>query len=199
MRSVIFFLLLVAGQLACTSCQQLLWLNGANGTEAVLLAIARIQQSGIFGNDNQLLRRIAYVETRDGTLPDTFRDGYHGGIWAVNEVAFNRTKNTSANSRLPSKLMQIQHLGVFWEQVQWNDLRKPLHSAIAARLVLFIASSAIPSASDLEAQATFWKQNFNPSGETSVFVALSSSLEGEWYVKPEAQLLQEYAQISFCV
>ena len=53
----------------------------------MLLSVGRIQQSGVFGNDNDILRRIAYVETRDRVHSGTFREGYDGGIWAVNEGA----------------------------------------------------------------------------------------------------------------
>ena len=115
-------------------------------SSAVLLAVARIQQSGAFGSDNDLLRRIAYVETRDGTAQDTFRDGYYGGIWAVDEDNFLRTQNTAINSRLPAKLQQIQNLlQISWMGVSWMDLQKPIFSALAARLVLFLADSAIPA------------------------------------------------------
>ena len=107
MQNLAFLLLLIAGQLTCMKCQELIRQDGASGPEAVLLAVARIQQSGIFGNDNDLLRRIAYVETRDGTLPDTFRDGYHGGIWAVDQAAFLRTQDTSVNSRLRAKISDV--------------------------------------------------------------------------------------------
>ena len=38
-----------------------------------------------------MLRRIAYVETRDGSDPDTYSEGNNGGIWAVSETAFENT------------------------------------------------------------------------------------------------------------
>ena len=78
----------------------------ANGSAVVLQTIARIQQSGVFGNDNGILRRIAYVETRDGTLTNTSING--GGIWAVDENRFQQTKNVGANVRLPARLRQIR-------------------------------------------------------------------------------------------
>ena len=155
----------------------------ANGSAPVLSSVARIQQSGAFGSDNELLRRIAYVETRDGTLPDTFREGYNGGIWAVAEESFLRTKDVTANRRLPSKLAQIEELfGIEWENVEWVELRKPLYSALAARLLLFNAKGVIPPINDLEAQATFWVQNYNQDGSASEFVSISSGLQGEFAI-----------------
>ena len=47
--------------------EQLILEDGSNGTAAVLFAVARVWESSIFPNDNDLLRRIAYVETKDGS------------------------------------------------------------------------------------------------------------------------------------
>ena len=152
----------------------------ANRSSATLLAVARIQQSGVFGSDNDLLRRIAYVETRDGTLEDTFQDGYYGGIWAVDEEKFLMTQRTNLSSCLSIKLQQIQEFfKINWTGVTWMDLQKPIFSALAARLVLFLADRAIPPTSDLRAQAEFWVEYYNPMGDTSEFVSLSSGIEGE--------------------
>ena len=49
---------------------------GANGTSVVLLTVAHIQQTMVFADDNGMLRRNAYVETRDGTRPSD-------NIWRV--------------------------------------------------------------------------------------------------------------------
>ena len=152
----------------------------ANGSSATLLAVARVQQSGVFRNDNGLLRRIAYVETRDGTSEDTFRDGYYGGIWAVDEEKFLMTQMTNLSSRLPIKLQQIQEFfKINWTGVTWMDLQKPIFSALAARLVLFLVDRAIPPTSDLRAQAEFWVEYYNQMGDASEFVSLSSGIEGK--------------------
>ena len=65
--------------------------TNATGSAVVLHAIGSLQQSGVFENDNELLRRIAYVETRDGKLA---RDG---GIWAVRENKFVQIQNLGSN------------------------------------------------------------------------------------------------------
>ena len=159
--------------------QNVTYQDGASGSAATLLSIGSIQQSGVFGDDNELLRRIAYTETRDGTLSNTFRAGYHGGIWAVDEQDFLRTKNTTRYTRLPAKFQQIQlRFGTNWLNVQWRELRKPLYSALAARLVLYIAPLTIPSADDLPAQAQFWVTHYNTDGDATAFVTTSSGLQG---------------------
>ena len=37
----------------------------------------------IFPDDKQFVRRMAYVETNDGQVADTYPDDYNGGIWKV--------------------------------------------------------------------------------------------------------------------
>lgn len=151
--------------------------TNANGSAVVLQAIGALQQSGVFGNDNGMLRRIAYAETRDGTRrADASNDG---GIWAVSESKFLQTQNIEANVRLPMKLQQIKEaFGIDWLQVEWEDLRMPLYSVIAARLVLYVAPRAIPPANDLQAQARFWVENYNPAGDEDEFIGASSGLQG---------------------
>ena len=153
----------------------------ANGSAVVLEAVGAIQRSGVFGDDNEILRRIAYVETRDGTQSTDTGGGILGGIWAVSESRFLQTQNLQANVRLPAKLKQIQAaFQIDWLQVQRRDLCEPLYSAIAARLILYLAPRAIPPANDLEAQARFWVQYYNTDGNEEDFTAVSSGLQGNW-------------------
>ena len=152
----------------------------ANGSAAVLLSVGKIQQSGVFGNDNDILRRIAYVETRDGTLSGTFREGYNGGIWAVDEDAFRSTQNTDAFARLPAKIEQIEELlHINWLDAEWGDLRKPLYSALAARLIIFYAPASVPPPNDLMGQAQFWVEYYNRFREAPDFITTSTGLEGK--------------------
>lgn len=160
--------------------QSIIFQDRANGSAVVLLAVGRIQQSGVFGNDNDILRRIAYVETRDGLLPNTFRPGYNGGIWAVDQDAFISTKDVNTFARLAAKLQQIEKtLHINWLDVEWSDLRRPLYSALAARLVIFNAPSPVPPSNDLLAQAQFWVTHYNTEGDSSNFITTSTGLQGE--------------------
>ena len=56
---------------------------GSSGNEVVEAVVDRITSSCIFPDDKEYLRRLAYVESTDGSQPDTYRSGYHGGIWQV--------------------------------------------------------------------------------------------------------------------
>ena len=56
---------------------------GAVGSAIVESVVDQVQASCIFSDDKLFGRRLAYVESGDGKHPDTYRDGYHGGIWQV--------------------------------------------------------------------------------------------------------------------
>ena len=88
----------------------------------------------------------------------------NGGIWAVSEGAFTSIQIDSDPFLVQKRVQILLTFGINWEALQWNELSKPLYSALAARLVLFTASQSIPSDSDIIAQAQFWRQNYNADG-----------------------------------
>ena len=151
--------------------------SGRNGSDVVLLSVAYIERAVIFAQDNGLLRRIAYVETRDGF--STLTSGNRGGIWAVGEEQFTNTQtsNDSDVVRKREQLMIVFNLD--WEAVQWSDLNKPFYSALAARLVLFSASQSIPNDTDLMAQAQFWRDHYHAKGSVKDFIIAMKHLEGK--------------------
>lgn len=57
---------------------------GALGASVVESVVSLIRESCLFADDKRFLRRLAYVQSRDGTDPKTYgRSNYHGGIWQV--------------------------------------------------------------------------------------------------------------------
>ena len=145
--------------------------DGATGTPVVLLTLARIEESSIFPNDNGIFRRIAYVETRDGT-----RDNEN--IWAVSEGALQLTQNADDPILNVKHNLIAQELGIDWTVVEFDDLRRPLYSALAARLLLFLAPEMIPDSNDIEGQAQFWQQYYNTGGSIEEFTGAANELEG---------------------
>lgn len=55
----------------------------AGGAAVVEMVCARLEASCIFPDDKLFLRRLAFVQSADGTSPDTYAKGYYGGIWKV--------------------------------------------------------------------------------------------------------------------
>ena len=157
--------------------QDLTTQEGTSGTAVVSACLSRLRDSGIFTSDNEMMRRIAYVETDDGNDANTYRGDYDGGIWALDEDLFDETQNTTSYSSLTSLHQSIQtEFSIDWSTVLWSDLRKPLYSALAARLYLTTISASIPISSSLQSQATYWATYYNTSGSTSTFVSLVNEL-----------------------
>ncbi|OQV15330.1 hypothetical protein BV898_10556 [Hypsibius exemplaris] len=138
--------------------------SGASGTAVAKAAVARVLGCGIFPGDNGLLRKIGWVESKDGTDPNTYRPNYHGGIWQVDSIGFLDTKtHPSAVRNLHAGIKRC--LGVDWRNLSWSELRKPLYSAMAARAKLYVtgapASCNAPIPSSNTAQADYWKICYN--------------------------------------
>ena len=127
---------------------------------------------------------MAYVESRDGTDPGTFREGYNGGIWQVDEMILRQTQNDNMYPILssPGGIFDrlLEELNVNWSAVVWRDLRVPLFSGLAARIFFELADSDIPPRENICDQAIFWKSsgfNTNEFGSVISFVEAIIELE----------------------
>lgn len=151
---------------------------GSSGTDVVEASVALVEESGVFPTDNQFLRRLAWVESQDGQGKDTYRSGYFGGIWQVDETVLLVTQNVADYPGLTSMLKSLQMpLGIEWSSVQKEDLLKPLYSALAARIFTWTVSDVIPLASDIQGQALYWQKHYRVNGAVDVFVQLVQELE----------------------
>lgn len=159
----------------------------ASGTDVVLATISIIDGSGVFTDDNRFLRRVAHAESRDGLDSDTFRDGYNGGIWQVDEQNFLKTTDRVTFPFLTEpggiyEMLLQSVLNLDWTVAVWEDLRKPLISAVAARIFFELAEDDIPDIGDVQGQGEFWKSSgFNTINEDTVevFVDRVTTLELE--------------------
>ncbi|XP_019848636.1 PREDICTED: phosphatidylinositol phosphatase PTPRQ-like [Amphimedon queenslandica] len=142
--------------------------EGTNGSAIVVASIAKISRTSIFtDNDQQMLRRIAYAETKDGNDLRTYSSNENGGIWRVGESKYAATKDTSSNRHLEPKIQAISTtFGIEWLSTNWTDLRKPFYSALAARLYMLVITQSIPLASNINGQGSYWANYFTSSGGT---------------------------------
>ncbi len=130
--------------------------EGATGAVVVHAVVDTIQDSGIFSEDNNLLRRIAYVATQDGETKFKTRGRY--GIWQVPLSAFRETRS---NVNIQAQRDEIlATFGMNWLQVMPSDLSTPLYGGLAARLFLATFPEPIPQQGDIEAQAMYWKRYY---------------------------------------
>lgn len=90
------------------------------GEDVVCETIALIKKSGIFADDANILRRIAYAESQFGVHPNTYRSGYNGGIWQVDKIGFEDAKDISSHLGLGKlwpkieKLLNKQRSNIKW-------------------------------------------------------------------------------------
>ena len=135
--------------------------NEAKGQEVTKAAIERAVE--ILGDDKGILKFIAQKESKNGEDKNTFKNKdnkpYHGGIFQVDKIGFESTKDLKSHPKLKQHYRKIkQATGIDWTKVEWGDLRKPLYGAIAARLFLL----NIPkNKGDMSNHAEYWKDNYN--------------------------------------
>ena len=136
---------------------QTVFTPGTSGENVVAQAINITEK--VAGSTNGFLKKIAWVESRFGEHPSTYRAGYHGGIFQVDYVGFKDTQDVASHPGLKAKLDFLKTRGCHWMKMSWIDLRKPAYSAMAARLLLSNIPEAIPTS--LEGQAKYWKKYYN--------------------------------------
>lgn len=177
MQSLLVLVLLCVAQVVlcdgqCLSCTDLTLVSETSGTSVVLASVRLVAISGIFGDDYQMLRRIAHVETADGTNQTTYRPTFNGGIWALNQTTFDSLSITN-----DQRNGILSFFGIDWSSVIWSDLRKPLYSSLAARLFISQLSNVL-NLSNASTQAMLWANEYtNNGGTTAVYTNAVNTLD----------------------
>ena len=170
------FQLLVCLALACFCCAQNNGcsvnksiqqpITGLNGPELVNAIVRILECSGDFEDDKMFMRRLAYVGTRDGA------EGQGStGIWGVTEkhlgyMDFGLLGQREDLSNLTDQM--CNKYGIYMRRALRKEeklnLRDPLVSGVVARFYLHYVTVErgiqIPSAEDVNEQATFWFSQF---------------------------------------
>lgn len=114
----------------------------------------------VFPDDHGFMDNLACTESNFGTHPKTYRDGYHGGIYQVDEIGYRDTKDVASHPGLTRKHQEImEEFGIDWMSSTWEDLDKPVYSAIGARL--YISNNPEPIPMTKEEQGRYWKEHYN--------------------------------------
>ncbi|XP_052788956.1 uncharacterized protein LOC128223687 [Mya arenaria] len=175
MNIVAIVVFLAATLLSVTNAIDKTLQPNAYGADVVEAVVNVIRDSCLFAEDRRFLRRLAYVESQDGSAPNTFRSGYYGGIWQVDENEFRATQN--------KPLLQSQYnlilsrFGITWNAVRWQDLRRPLYSGIAAALFSIYRAGPSGMSWKLEEQGLFWGHNFHGGRPANNFTQLAQILD----------------------
>ena len=143
----------------------------ACGSDVVGAVITRLKTCDIFREDHQFLRRLAFVETRDGADENTFTRQESGGIWGLHEDKLDVLHNDINNETVWTVVSECIAMVVTVnkgrepEVPRVDFLNKPLLSGLAAGLYLyylkFNGAASIPLAGNIEGQARFWKTYYH--------------------------------------
>mmetsp|Transcript_197 Transcript_197/g.284 ORF Transcript_197/g.284 Transcript_197/m.284 type:complete len:179 (-) Transcript_197:115-651(-) len=144
--------------------------SGEVAVDKAIALVAEVSNDARLSDASVFLRRIAKAESDFGRHPSTFRNSYYGGIWQVDRVGYEETKNVMAHPSLrrlhasvEKKFSWMGLPGVVWSKSSWNDCIIPAYSCMAARLFLALITTSIPRS--LPDQAKYWKTHYNtPSG-----------------------------------
>ncbi|XP_076438556.1 uncharacterized protein LOC143277563 [Babylonia areolata] len=173
-------LLLAATVMALTLCwgqgqsMDMTLTPGTSGAQVVDAVVDKVHAHCLFNNDRLFLRRLAYVESHDGTDPKTYRQGYDGGIWQVDRSMLTATQSCANIIKRECDIIK-QEFGIDWTKVTWSQLRIPLYSGLAASLYLIqrLANShVIPG--DIAGQADIWAHYYHLNEPTGTYITLAA-------------------------
>ena len=168
---VSFAVLQLAALLCCALFQRVdrTLEEGATGEDVVTATVNKIAQSGIFKNDFQFLKRMAYVETN-------FTELGEGGIWGINEDTIRAVSGYILYIQSGKDLgMEIKDAFDFnWtEEIVIDDINRlynhqkmnvPLYSALAVMIHISIGDTIQNDETQL--QAMLWKKLFKQQEDT---------------------------------
>ena len=142
------------------------------GSEIVEAVILKLHSLQILTCHHRLLRRIALVETEDGTS----KPG--GGIWALDVSRYSNI--TQEVKKAVNTKLCLNVTG----DIPYNFLKQPLISGLASNLYLNYLennrSIGIPVARDIKKQAQFWNTYYHLRNlSVNYFVAQVTSFEGK--------------------
>ena len=160
-------LVLLVAFASCNCCQytlpndgsSVLYDQNAKGEDVVQAVLSRIEEANIFDSDHYFMRRLAYVETKDG------KNSRKYGIWAY-DFDYQTTINNAINDHLVASnagKRVCEEFGINVTSPDSRDVMKPLVSGVMARFYLFALNvtrnKSIPVT--VPEQATFWKEEYN--------------------------------------
>ena len=146
------------------------------GPEVVLATVAKIRRSDVFDNDFGFLRRMAAVETDDGSML-----GMNGGIWDISRVTYISVNGemTMGEDGMALSQQLEEHFCISWSSnvSDYDAINVPLFSALTAMARLRLRNRTIPD--DIQGQANLWRDVFERSGDPQDFIDIAQTLADE--------------------
>ena len=132
------------------------------------------QNHHIFINDKGFMFYLSMVESNHGQDAHTYANNNNGGIWQVTKVMYDLTTSSYAYGFLRQYILHIQHdFKIDWQFTVWQDLRKPLYSALAARLYMAYMTrhkQEIPRPAN--SQAKYWVDNYHHAASVTTWIKI---------------------------
>lgn len=132
----------------------------AKGINVIVASVELVRKSNIFPEDYNFMRRIAFAEEALN------RSSTNGGLWNVDECAFRDvTQNKEKYRSLAPMQKSIKRIfGIHWSKLRHSELRKPIHSLLAARIFLALTVHNPPRG--LRHQGRVWSQQYHECAQT---------------------------------
>ena len=142
----------------------------SNGSELVNAIIWNIECRGLFHDENMFMRRLAYVETKDGAEGQGRK-----GIWNVSTYSLGDMKLSALASNTTLLDQICDSFGMDMEKAvgrpDKQNLTDPLVSGVITAFYLKFLTvekgQQIPSAENVSGQATFWVTNIKAGNKTA--------------------------------
>ena len=144
-----------------TRAQQINLETPQNSDSITVDAAIKAVSSVFGGNTATFLTRIGRQESALGKNKATFKKGrVDRGIWQISPIGLEEIKRDTPVLRRARQRIQ-DAFGIDVMELSLDDLEKPLHGAIAARLFLHSKNRGKILPQSLASQAAFWKRYYN--------------------------------------
>ena len=168
--------------------------DGASGSDVVEAVLKHLEDTGIFPPDHGFMRRIAYVETRDGTNNKIMENinvriiHKRIGIWGLTDYMLQymrfklqeHSNDPKCQNLIVDSKQIYRRFGVNMTGDEKLNMRIPLVSGIAAHFYLHyltvLKNVEIPG--DLAGQALLWASYYRVDANLAVFDEKILELEG---------------------
>ena len=154
------------------------------GSEVVEAVLEKLNCLRVFSCDHMLMQRIAYVESEYGEI-----DGCSGGIWCLEEDAFNILSDHQDKLQDVTELIYDRSGISFFDDVtSYNEsLNTPFYSGLAARLYLHYLEKSnvkVPLNGTIEMQAEFWIEHYHnrTAATNEAFINKADSIGSYIYI-----------------
>ena len=171
--TVLQFLALLLTINPCLSCESNRPAINGSGPEVVNEVLDTIECSEVFKDDHSFMRRLAYVETKDGTEGQGTTGIWNVTVRHLKAMNYSVVMRNTELSEVTDKICTKLGVNITWavRNSERQNLNNPLVSGVFARFYLhyvtIVNDTQIPPAENISEQATFWGKYFRMSDDTA--------------------------------